>query len=49
MANWLDCIRTRKPPDAGVVHGHFPAMACHMMNLFYREKSRIQWRKAWDV
>jgi predicted dehydrogenase len=49
MANWLDCIRARKQPNAGVVSGHYSAMSCHMMNMAYREKSCIRWRQEWDV
>lgn len=49
MANWLDCIRTRKQPHADVVSGNYPAMSCHMMNMAYREKSCINWRQEWDV
>ncbi len=49
VANWLDCIRTRKQPNANVVDGHYGAMACHIGNLAYREKIRIAWKKEWDV
>ncbi len=49
VANWLDCMRTRKPPNADVVEGHYSAMACHMGNLAYKQRSRIVWRKEWDV
>ncbi len=49
MANWLDCIRTRKQPNADVVEGHYSAMACHIGNIAYREKRRVEWKKEWDV
>jgi predicted dehydrogenase len=49
MGNWLDCMRTRKKPNADVVEGHYSAMACHIGNLAYREKARISWKKEWDV
>jgi predicted dehydrogenase len=49
MANWLDCIRTRKQPNANVVDGHYAAMACHVGNIAYRDKRRVEWRKEWDV
>ena len=49
MANWLDCIRTRKTPNANVVDGHYAAMACHIGNIAYKEKRRVEWRKEWDV
>ncbi|MCC7154160.1 MAG: Gfo/Idh/MocA family oxidoreductase [Bryobacterales bacterium] len=49
MANWLDCIRSRKQPNANVVDGHYAAMACHIGNLAYRQGQRAQWKKEWDV
>jgi hypothetical protein len=49
MANWLDCIRTRRQPNADVVEGHYSAMACHIGNLAYKEKARVEWKKEWDV
>jgi predicted dehydrogenase len=49
MANWLDCLRTRKQPNANVVDGHYAAMACHVGNIAYRDKRRVEWRKEWDV
>ncbi len=49
MANWLDCVRTRKEPNANVVDGHYAAMACHIGNLAYKEKRRVAWREDWDV
>ncbi len=49
MANWLDCVRSRRQPNADVVSGHYSAMACHMLNLAYRERSRVEWRAEWDV
>ena len=41
MANWIDCIRTRKTPNAPVERGYSSAIACHMANLSYRRKQRI--------
>jgi len=49
MGNWLECIRTRKQPNANVVDGHYGAMACHMGNMAFRERERITWRKRWDL
>ncbi len=49
MANWLDCVRTRRQPNANVVDGHYAAMACHIGNLAYQRKARVTWRKEWDV
>jgi predicted dehydrogenase len=41
MANWIDCIRTRKTPNAPVEIGYRSAVAAHMANLSYRQKQRI--------
>ena len=49
MANWLDCIRSRKQPNANVVDGHYAAMACHIGNISYKQGQRVTWKKEWDV
>jgi predicted dehydrogenase len=49
MQNWLDCVRSRQEPNANVVDGHYGAMACHIANIAYREKSRVNWKPEWDV
>ncbi len=49
MANWLQCMRTRKEPNANVVDGHYSAMACHIGNIAYKQQSRVVWNKEWDV
>ncbi len=49
MKNWLDCVRSRKDPNATVEEGHYGAMACHIGNLAYRRKARIAWQKEWDI
>jgi predicted dehydrogenase len=41
MANWIDCVRTRKIPNAPVETGYRSAIAVHMANLAYRRKERI--------
>jgi predicted dehydrogenase len=41
MANWIDCIRTRKIPNASVDIGYRSAITVHMANLAYREKQRV--------
>jgi len=41
MANWIDCIRSRKTPNAPVEIGYQSAVAVHMANLAYRQKQRI--------
>lgn len=49
MANFLDCVRTRKTPNANAVDGHYGAMACHMGNLAYQKKQRVTWDAKWAV
>lgn len=41
MANWIDCVRSRKTPNAPVEKGYRSAIAVHMANLAYRRKERI--------
>lgn len=41
MANWIDCIRSRKTPNAPVEIGYRSAIAAHMANLAYRRRERI--------
>jgi len=49
MANWLESIRVRREPNANVVDGHYSAMACHIGNMAYKAKARVEWKKEWDV
>jgi predicted dehydrogenase len=41
MANWIDCIKSRKTPNATVEIGYRSALAAHMVNMSYRQKQRI--------
>jgi len=41
MANWVDCVRSRKTPNAPVEIGYRSAVAAHMANMAYREKKRV--------
>jgi predicted dehydrogenase len=49
MRNWLDCVRSRKEPNATVEQGHYGAMACHMANIAYLEKRLVSWDRKWDI
>ncbi len=49
VANWLDCVRTRKPAACDEVAGHYSAMACHICNISYKEKRRVEWDAKWNV
>lgn len=46
MANWIDCVRSRKGPNAPVEIGYKSAVAAHMANLAYRRKQRITFEEA---
>jgi predicted dehydrogenase len=41
MANWVECIRSRKTPNAPVEVGYRSAIAAHMANLAYRHRERV--------
>lgn len=49
MQNFLECVRSRKEPNATVEQGHYGAMACHMGNLAYFQKKQILWQSDWDI
>ncbi len=46
MANFIECVRTRKQPNASVDIGYRSAIAAHMSNLSYRRKERVTWETA---
>jgi predicted dehydrogenase len=46
MQNWLDCMRSRKTPNASVDIGYRSAIAAHMVNIAYREKQRVTFESA---
>jgi hypothetical protein len=41
MGNWIDCIRTRKTPNASAELGYRSAIAVHMANLASKHKQRV--------
>ena len=41
MSNWIDCVRSRKTPNAPVEIGYRSAIAALMANLAYRRKQRL--------
>jgi predicted dehydrogenase len=41
MANWIECVRSRKTPNASVEIGYRSAIAAHMANMSYRRKQRV--------
>jgi predicted dehydrogenase len=46
MENWINCMRTRKTPNAPVELGYRSAVAAHMANLSYRQQRRITLEEA---
>jgi predicted dehydrogenase len=46
IQNWIDCVRSRKTPNAPVELGYKTAVAAHMSNLAYRRKQRITLEEA---
>lgn len=46
MQNWIDCMRSRKSPNAPAELGYRSAVACHMSNISYREKRRVTLEEA---
>jgi predicted dehydrogenase len=49
MANWIDCVHTRKAPNAPAEIGYRSAVAVHMANLAYRRKQRITLEEAKSI
>jgi predicted dehydrogenase len=43
LVNWVDCIRTRKTPNAPVEAGVWAAAAAHLGNIAYRRKIVASW------
>ena len=46
MQNFIDCVRSRKQPNATVEIGYRSAVAAHMANLAYLRKDRLTWEIA---
>jgi predicted dehydrogenase len=44
--NWLECIKTRKPPICDVEIGHRSATVCHLGNIAIRTGRKITWDPA---
>jgi predicted dehydrogenase len=49
MGNWIDCVRSRKTPNAPAEIGYRSAIAVHMANLAYRRKQRITLKEAKSI
>jgi predicted dehydrogenase len=46
VQNFLNCMRTRKTPNADVLMGHRAAQAAHLCNIAYKERKRIKFNTA---
>ncbi len=42
LQNFVECVKTRKQPNAPVQEGHYSAMICHLGNIAYRVGRRLQ-------
>jgi predicted dehydrogenase len=43
LANWLDCIRTRKTPNANIRVAHAAARTAHIANAALHAKQQVRW------
>ena len=43
MTNWLECVRSRKTPNATVLNGYAHSVACIMAARSYREGKKLYW------
>lgn len=43
IQNWLDCIKSRKLPNADVEIGHRSISVCHLVNITRELKRKLQW------
>jgi predicted dehydrogenase len=43
MSNWMDCLRSRKQPNATVLNGYSHAVAVIMAARSYREGKKLYW------
>jgi predicted dehydrogenase len=41
--NWLDCIRSRKQPICTAEIGHRSASICHLGNIGYQLRTKLEW------
>jgi predicted dehydrogenase len=49
MGNFLECVKSRKTPNANVVDGHYGSVACYMGNVAYKERRAVNWDSKWDA
>ncbi len=49
MENWLACVKSRQTPNADATAGYYSSMACHIGNLAYQRKARVEWQPEWSL
>ena len=49
LHNWLECIRTRKTPNADVAIGHRSSTLCHLCNIARWTNRKLRWNPAEEV
>jgi hypothetical protein len=42
-ANFVECVRSRKAPNAAVEIGHRSTIIPHLINIAYRTDSKLHW------
>ena len=42
LLNFLDCVRTRKTPNASLEEGHLSTSLCHLGNIAYRMSANLE-------
>ncbi|MCW5983434.1 MAG: Gfo/Idh/MocA family oxidoreductase [Bryobacteraceae bacterium] len=43
VRNFLDCVKSRRPPNADIEDGHIANTVCRLGNIAYRLERRIRW------
>jgi hypothetical protein len=46
LANWLECVKSRKAPNAPIRVGHQAARTSHIANAALRGGKRVRWNAA---
>jgi hypothetical protein len=49
VRNFIDCVRSRRQPAAGVDEGHRAASACHLGNIAFRTGRKLRWDAAQEL
>ncbi len=41
--DFVDCVKSRETPNSSVETAYYPTLLCHMGNIAYRTKKRLEW------